>query len=407
MQCHRGKGSHGEHIPREHACALRGCGLVPGAAHPAGLDPQSNAPHCITGVFVKCVLLSSTCTCLIGGRKQRCLGPLGVPSASFCRRRLRPVCRRRASLLVRTLPPRRAQDNLLAVATARSVILLSAGDLGGPRSVVDVPVPTVGDGTRWVAPNGVTQVTLSTLHSVKPSVCRGCSRLHKLCRAAWHHGSDSNGSRADAACLRVHLRSVPSTIAPAADASKTLCHSRIRRISLKKGRHPTLLSDHWACCTAAPFALGACLSFRVLGSVHLSQSPFLVHQGAHRQCACILPPSALLTEGWRPQEQSEEEHLAFMAQALARGPHKLRVGAGVRSAAWSPPGAAATGGCILSVVSEAHKARLVPLVPLALSLFAPGTAALDCVVSSSRCSIRVNGVGSAPQPRAAAPRLLR
>lgn len=55
----------------------------------------------------------------------------------------------------------RPQDNLLAVATARSVILLSAGHLGGPRSALDVPPPgrLPGAGAHGTAPSGGSQVT--------------------------------------------------------------------------------------------------------------------------------------------------------------------------------------------------------------------------------------------------------
>ena len=55
----------------------------------------------------------------------------------------------------------RPQDNLLAVATARSVILLSAGHLGGPRSALDVPPPgkLPSAGAHWTAPSGGSQVT--------------------------------------------------------------------------------------------------------------------------------------------------------------------------------------------------------------------------------------------------------
>ena len=36
-----------------------------------------------------------------------------------------------------------SEDNLLAVATSRSVVLLSAADLDGPRAIIDVPLTQV------------------------------------------------------------------------------------------------------------------------------------------------------------------------------------------------------------------------------------------------------------------------
>lgn len=41
------------------------------------------------------------------------------------------------------------QDNLLAVATARTVVILSAGQLDGPRAVVDVPHPDPVGASHW------------------------------------------------------------------------------------------------------------------------------------------------------------------------------------------------------------------------------------------------------------------
>ena len=58
------------------------------------------------------------------------------------------------------------------------------------------------------------------------------------------------------------------------------------------------------------------------------------------------------------QAHTGEAHLEFMTQTLGRGALRVRVGGATRTVAWSPSGAAAAGGCLLCVVSEAHKVSL-------------------------------------------------
>lgn len=58
------------------------------------------------------------------------------------------------------------------------------------------------------------------------------------------------------------------------------------------------------------------------------------------------------------QAHTGEAHLEFMAQTLGRGGLRVRVGSATRTVSWSPSGAAAAGGCLLCVVSQAHKVSL-------------------------------------------------